>query len=158
MKKIVSAFLFFCTIILSSSFCASNSKANTDHSVSVALPDSVIIDTIDFRDMNDEYIIVQYKINDNIIQMDIDRKASQTKIDYILWDMNKNGKMEAIAVYNVLGQKYDYHLIEEELIAENILEYQVQIEDIGFPSFYDSSNIPKAVYKSKEHQPEINHY
>ena len=124
----------------------------------LSIPDSVIIDSIDFEDMNDTYNIRQYKINDNIVQMDIDRKDSSVEIDYILWDMDKNGRMEAIAVYNVLEQKYDYHLIEHDLAADDLLEFQVQLKDIGFPSFYDSSEIPKAIYKSKEHQPEINHF
>ena len=121
-------------------------------------PDSVSIDSIAFRDMYDEYTIRQYKIRGKIIQMDIDRKDSYVEIDYILWDMDKNGRMEAIAVYNVLEQKYDYHLIEHDLAADDLLDYQVQLEDIGFPSFYDSSKIPKAVYKGEEHQPEINHF
>lgn len=122
------------------------------------IPDSVTIDTIDFEDMNDQYIIRQYKIAEKVVQMDIDLIGSYVEIDYILWDMDKNGRMEAIAVYNVLEQKYDYHLIEHDLAADDLLDYQVQLEDIGFPAFYDSSEIPKAVYKNKEHQPEINHF
>lgn len=156
MKKMRSIFLF-ALIFFSCSLKAITIEI--DFLISfLSIPDSVIIDSIDFEDMNDTYNIRQYKINDNIVQMDIDRKDSSVEIDYILWDMDKNGRMEAIAVYNVLEQKYDYHLIEHDLAADDLLEFQVQLKDIGFPSFYDSSEIPKAIYKSKEHQPEINHF
>lgn len=156
MKKMRSIFLF-ALIFFSCSLKAITIEV--DFLISfLSIPDSVIIDSIDFEDMNDTYNIRQYKINDNIVQMDIDRKDSSVEIDYILWDMDKNGRMEAIAVYNVLEQKYDYHLIEHDLAADDLLEFQVQLKDIGFPSFYDSSEIPKAIYKSKEHQPEINHF
>ncbi|MFT5168788.1 MAG: ABC-type glycerol-3-phosphate transport system substrate-binding protein [Saprospiraceae bacterium] len=163
MKKMSPVFSFLLVLMLISSHCiGSFSKAKTDNNADKfafsTIPDSITVDTIAFRDMNDEYAIRQYKSNGNIIQMDIDRYNSYTTIDYILWDMDKNGRMEAIGVYNVLEQKYDYHLIEEDLVANDLLEYLVQLEDIGFPSFYDSSDIPKAVYKSKEHQPELNYY
>ena len=165
MKKIkpIFLYLFLFTLMLISNYCiGGSSKARTVDNFSQSpfstIPDSITVDTIAFRDMNDEYTIRQYKSNGTIIQMDIDRHGSYTSIDYILWDMDKNKRMEAIGVYNVLEQKYDYHLIEEDLVAEDLLEYLVQLEDIGFPSFYDSSDIPKAIYKSKEHQPELNYF
>lgn len=154
--------ILFSFILLSSlgfsSFSKTKITATNLSSCLNSIPDSIFIDTISFEDMNDKYTIRQYNKNGKVIQMDIDRENSYTTIDYILWDMDKNGRMEAIGVYNVLEQKYDYHLIEEDLSAGDLLEFQVQLEDIGFPSFYDSSAIPKAVYKSSELQPELNYY
>jgi len=159
MKKEVAIILF--TFIFLSSYTANNAlkaKTNKTPLPFSSIPDSVLIDTLDFEDVNDEYLIRQYKVNDKIVQMDIDLKGNSTVIDYILWDMDKNGRMEAIGVYNVLEQKYDFHLIEEELAADDLLEFQIQLEDIGFPSFFNSSAIPKAVYKSDDFQPELNYY
>ena len=163
MKNWNSLLLLLAVVSCTSSYCSgSSTKAKTTklipQSSLFVIPDSIILDTIAFKDMNDEYNILLYKINENIVQMDVDRKGSYTVIDYIIWDMDKNGKLEAIGVYNVLDQKYDYHLIEEELEANDLLEYLVQLEDIGFPSFYDSSDIPKAIYKSEEHKPILNYY
>ena len=156
-------YLFLFSLMFISNYCIrGSSKAKTVDGFKIStfstIPDSITIDTIAFEDMNDKYTIRQYKANGTIIQMDIDRHGSYTSIDYILWDMDKNRRLEAIGVYNVLEQKYDYYLIEEDLAAEDLLEYLVQLEDLGFPSFYDSSDIPKAVYKSKEHQPELNYF
>lgn len=125
---------------------------------SLTLPDSVVMDTIDFRDMNDTYTIAIYKSGDDIVQMDVDRHGSYKDIDYILWDSDHNGKIDAIGVHEYPGQNLKYFLLTEELDANLLLEYEVQIGDIGFPSFYDSSKIPKVEYQPQDQQPELNYY
>ncbi len=161
MKKWKFTLFLLAALIHTNTFCFGSSISVGLDAILLAAPlnlsDSVIVDTIAFEDMNDEYSIRQFKINGEIVQMDIDRKGSYTVVDYIIWDMDKNGRLEAIAVYDPLEERYDYHLIEEDLAASDLLEFQVQLEDIGFPSFYNSSGIPKAIYKSKEHQPILNY-
>ncbi|MGB3464823.1 MAG: hypothetical protein WBA74_06125 [Cyclobacteriaceae bacterium] len=149
-------FLIIISFLSCYSLVAQQTSAVQNHSLT--LPDSVVMDTIDFRDMYDTYTIVRYTSGEDIVQMDVDRKESFTEIDYILWDSNRNGRIDAIGVYNVPDQGYDYYLLEEELDANALLEYEMQIGDIGFPSFYDSSQIPKAEYQPAEHQPALNYY
>ena len=135
------------------------SKASNERIFSpFAFQDSVMIDTLKFEDMWNEYTIVRYTVGENIVQLNVDRKESYTEFDYIIWDMDKDGMVESVGVYDVLDQKYNYYVLEEPLYADELLEYSIQIEEIGFPSFYDSSAVPKAVYKSEEHQPVLNYY
>ena len=136
----------------------SNPASNAHVVTQAVIQDSVMIDTLEFEDMWNEYTIVRYTIGDNIVQLNVDRKESYTQFDYIIWDMDKDGMVESVGVYDVLDQKYNYYVLEEPLYADELLEYSIQIEEIGFPSFYDSSAVPKAVYKSEEHQPVLNYY
>lgn len=157
MKK-ASFFIGIILLISHASIGAVNDQ-NQYNSLSFSpVPDSISIDTIDFKDMNDTYTIVLYKSGEDIVQMDVDRKGSYTEIDYILWDADRDGRVDAIAVYAYLDQKYDNYMLVEDIDANDLLNYEIQIEDIGFPSFYDSSQIPKVVYQGEENQPELNYF
>ncbi len=159
--KLIFLFLALLAFPTTSTY-ATCSKAQTPNISSLSvLPstlDSVILDTIGFRDMYDEYTIVRYKIDGQIVQMNVNTKDSKIDLDYILWDTDKNGKLDAVADYDRFGKKFDYHVLAEEVLATDLLEYLVQIQDIAFPSFYDSSAIPKILYKGAEYQPLLNYY
>jgi len=99
----------------------------------------ITTDTIQFRDIRDFYTIVRYWDHGRLLQLDIDRLEMGVDLDFILWDADKEPGLDAIRYYDDEQRKYITMSLTDPIDEEAIVDFHVQIEEVWFPGYYDSS-------------------